>query len=159
MSLLSPDFVDELRGRDSRELLATYRSTCAVLGVFVAILTALTHAALGDEVFVAALVAIAVTAHLGVRSTLRPSTALRGVAILLFGLAVAVAIYLTDVGLFWPKPLVNFKWPPFVSPALTTYATALVVAVWLPNRARYLTWIVGALAGAWEVFLLAHVLF
>lgn len=167
MSLVSPDYVEELRASKPRDVLARQRSTCGLLAVLLAMMVALQLAlrpvdptSVGMEVFVATLLVVAVTAHLGMRSTLRPATALRVNAILLVAVAAMVAAYVVRLGLFAAQPVIplrsKLKWIPVVPSAVVAYTAALVVAVWRPHRARYLTWIVGAMAVAGEAVLIAH---
>jgi len=173
-ALLSPGYVERLRARDPDELL---RVNGWGSGLTVAIGTVLTTAVHIDEPESwswswswrdhlagygggLALTLVAVTAFVALRSctVLRPMMALRIHALLLLGVGVELAVYLTWVALFAVRPLHNFKWIPLVSPSLTTYAVALVAATWTTRRARYLTSVVGSLAFAWDLFLLADVL-
>ena len=160
MSLVSPDYVVELRARQPRDVLARQRSMCGLLALLVGMFAAIDPSSVGTKIFVATLVAVAITAHLGIRETLSPATAFRVNAILLVASAAIVIVYIVRLGWFGAEPIIplkaKLKWPPVVPSVVVAYVAAIVVAAWLPHRARYLTWIVGAIALAGEVVLIAH---
>ena len=151
--------VAQERHLDEQRIVAAGRGELldrGLIGIFVA----LDPSSRGPEIFVATLLAVALAAHLGMRGTLRPAAAVRVNAILLVAVAAMFVVYVVHLGWFGAQPLIplrsKFKWPPVVPSVFVAYVAALAVAAWLPHRARYLTWIVGAIAVAGEAVLIAH---
>lgn len=165
--LLSPGYVEKLRARDAKELLLRHGGLCGLIaGIGSVLVVAVSvdkgtwrdHVTACVALLVLAVVAVTAFVALRPRPMLRPATVLRLHALLLLGVAVGLAVDLTDVALFAPRPVHNFSWVPFASPMLTTYAVALFAATWSRARARYLTTAIGSLVFAWELVLLAELL-
>jgi len=166
--ILRPGYVGTLRARDPRDLLSAHRGPCAavaVVGGCLVTLLDLTGNAppghhLGTYAFLALLGLVAITAHVALQpgARLRPTAALRFHGLALLGAGAALLFDLTDAVLRSPKPPHHYSWVPFLATLVFTYSAALIAATWLTAPARYLNTVIGAIALAWEAYLMVRIL-